>query len=470
MKRIILLPLLLPAIALFSQSVDFSSGRLYATPEFYYYIIGKVDENILVWQTNTRKRYNSNILVYNEQLQLTNTVNTGILKSFTDPQPWFFVSKNSFSVIYNYRDNHKSLSYKLAAFDGSGNLKSIETLYSDRVKKDNFLQLSYTILQSNNKKNTCFVEIGYNIKNHLLNLNYSFIDDKIVHDDLVVSVDLNKKKLASINIDNEKNLFLVFEENTDSLTNIEIIKKNFSSSLMLITDKTIKSGGFKDQAVHIVQNASGYIFFGELNDYGDKNLFVWQIDNGLNDIKDDTIVNKKLSGLLSFIPSGNNMPNTFVTWHDKVSTRQQNYFRSVYEFRKKAGYTSALSNSSDEYFAKVPLENIELFRIDSLNSILWSKIFTDSAKGKTSTNLDNSIITEVNKDMHIIYESQINNQPRFLNHMIVNANGSVFEKNFLTWDTKYKYILNQGKLIDGKTLIVPAVKGKFVEFAKLELE
>lgn len=481
------------ALNAFSQKILYTNNSLSTKAQYGYFIIGKANNNILVWQVNAgnhytttihsseygyhampqtdaRKHYNSKILVYNNNMQLINTVNTNILESFVDVQPFFLTSQNCFRIIYSCLDGD-TLSNKVAVFDANGNMKTVETLYSTRIKKQDLLKpdYSYSILKSNNKKNTCFIKTTYDESNYNLKFNYSFIDDRIINKTFSFSIDVNKKVLTSMNIDNDKNLLLVFEEKQGDSCTIEIMRKNFFDDLMLVADKTLKAGSPKDHSTYITQNATGYILFRELNDLTNKNLFVWQTDKKLDDIASDTVINENFSGIYSFIPSENNRQNTFVIWND-----YKNYIQpksSTYIFYKRSSYTCTFSNNSTEYFTEVPLKNIKLFHFDSHNSITWSKTFeNDDLEGKAKANMNNLIVVEGNKNLHVFYEVQINSNPKFLNHIIVNADGVASEQNSTMWNMKYQYFLDRGKLIDDNTLIVPAVKGNNMCFTKLTLE
>lgn len=316
--------------------------------------------------------------------------------------------------------------------------------------------------------------------------------------------------LTAINIDNEKNILLVFEEDADSTTRLKIIRKNFSDDLMLVTNKTVKAQGFEDKSIHVTQTPAGYIVYGKLDE--NNNLFIWQTDNKLNDLAGDTLLNMQFNGGLSFISSGDKMANTFVVWNnsdvnvsenvesvggasgniripdysndptyivrynnfsaDAIAT-QKNYIEKRSResvLREKDNYSSTLPKDQPQSFLRSSLKNIQLFKIDSGNSVVWSRNFANISTGETSANLENSSITAGDKKLHIIYEAQIKSKPRFLNHIIINFDGTVTETHYTTWDMKYQYLLNQSVLTDHNELIVPAVKGSYMKFAKIKIE
>lgn len=474
----------------FSQKILYSNNSLYSKIKYEYYIVGKVNNNILIWQTDAKnytsliyttdgeynapqteggRRYSSKIFIYNSSMQLINTVSSNILESSIDIQPYFFTSQNCFRIIFSSL-NGDTLLHKMASFDANGNLKSVDTLYSGKVKKEDVLKSDngYFILQSGDKKTACFIKAIYDKNTYNLKFMYSFIDDTVVSRSFSFSIDITKKQLASLNIDNNKNLLLMFEEKKGDSCIIEIMRKDFANNLMLVADKTLRANGFKMYSAHIEQNATGYIFFGEVDNNRNENLFVWQTTNTLDDIAADTILNKKLEGIQNFIPSSGNGSNTFLVWNDDINYVQTQ--KNEYNFFRRNSYTGAFSNNNTSFVLKVPVKSVELFQLDSFNSISWSKKFDNSPPGKTSINLSNFSLIKANNNLHVIYEGRINNNPRFLNHMVISTDGTMSEKYFTTWDTKYNYILDRGRLIDDNTLIVPAVKFNLIRFAKIVLE
>lgn len=493
----------------FCQKINYTHNRLYSSSEYKYNIIGKVNDKLLVWQANANRHFASTIIAYNEDMDVVHTANTNILQSSVEPQPYFFVTGNSFKVVYKYQDD-KYLFYKVAGFDEDGDLQAIQTLDSSEIKKDAAPQSAYSILQSADKKNVCFAKIRYDGVTHASILSCRYINDEIVDKDFAFSIDVSREMLTAINIDNEKNILLVFEEDADSTTRLKIIRKNFSDDLMLVTNKTVKAQGFEDKSIHVTQTPAGYIVYGKLDE--NNNLFIWQTDNKLNDLAGDTLLNMQFNGGLSFISSGDKMANTFVVWNnsdvnvsenvesvggasgniripdysndptyivrynnlsaDAVAT-QKNYIEKRSResvLREKDNYSSTLAKDQPQSFLRPSLKNIQLFKIDSGNSVVWSRNFNNIPTGETSANLENSSITAGDKKLHIIYEAQIKSKPRFLNHIIINFDGTVAETHYTTWDMKYQYLLNQSVLTDHNELIVPAVKGSYMRFAKIKIE
>ncbi|MGN6213820.1 hypothetical protein [Parafilimonas sp.] len=490
----------------FCQKINYTHNRLYSSSEYKYNIIGKVNDKLLVWQANANKHFASIIIAYNEDMDVVHTANTNILQSSVEPQPYFFVTGNSFKVIYKYQDD-KYLFYKVAGFDEDGDLQAIQTLDSSEIKKDAPPQSAYSILQSADKKNVCFAKIRYDEITHALVLNCTYINDEIIHKDFAFSIDVNKEMLSAINIDTDKNMLLVFEESTDSTTRLKAIKKNFSDDVMLVTNKAVQTHAFEDKSVDIVQTTAGYIAYGRLTE--SNKVFIWQMDSKMNELAGDTVLERNFNGGLSFIPCNDNMANVFVAWNynslenaatiddapgniripdysndptyivrynnlsaDAIAT-QKNYIEKRSResvLREKDNYSSTLPKDQPQSFSRPSLKNIQLFKIDSGNSVVWSRNFNNIPTGETSANLGNSSITAGDKKLHIICEAQIKSKPRFLNHIIINFDGDVTEIHYTTWDMKYQYLLNQSVLTDHNELIVPAVKGSYMKFAKIKIE
>jgi len=431
-KTLILTLSLFSALTCFCQKINYTNNRLFSSIEYRYNVIGKINDKVLVWQANANKHFESSILVYDNEMNFLHAINTNIFQSPAEPQPRFLITGNSFKAIYRHQKSDLLL-YMLAGFDENGNLISVKALDSININNNASQQAEYgyMILQSTNKKTMCFIKIAYDKNNYALKLNCSYIDDTIINKDFAFSIDVTKKMLTAINIDNDKNLLFLFEENAGSSTTLKVIKKNYAGDLMLVVNKTVKTSGFQDQSVHITQNPNGYIIYGELND--NNNLFVWQTDTKLNNIAGDTILNKQLSGAWSFIPSGNSMANTFMAWNtntyaadaaertgadpqkvripnysndltyiprynnltpDEIAT-SRNYEERLSEesVRRQKDNYSTLQKGGNQYFPEVSLKHIELFKIDSSNKIAWTKFITDGNENNTRSNLLNSKIS-----------------------------------------------------------------------------
>ena len=497
MKTLTLIFLFLNSFISFSQKIYYSSNSLLNTGAYNYDIVGSIKNKTIVWQTNASgitstvfgfgensppnlqtsksKSSFSNIFIYDSTMQLLQTIGTDILKNAYDARPKFFVAKNNFKVLYQDLVK-KQLSYKVAVFDGNGNLQSLRTLDSLTYEKDidELSAYGYAILQSENKNNVCLAKMYYDADKHLLNLNYSFIDDTIVNKQLAFSVDINKESLASINIDNDKNLLLVFTSNEDSTSKIKVIKRSYSDSLMLIAEKNIDATGLKNNPVYIVQNTNGYIVFAELNANNNKNLFVWQTDRKLDDVAGgDTTIAKPFSGLLNFISSNTNTDDIFIMRND-VDKRSPDNVYGTYNSRYALWPVKSYGGPFNEYTSKASgtqaLKNIELFGVNKWNTITWSKVFANDSGMVERTDFYNSTIVRCNKNVHIIYQVEVRRGPRSLGHIIIAPDGTTTETNYTAWDMNYHYNLKRSKVTDDNMLVVIATKGNTMRFAKIKIE
>ena len=84
--------------------------------------------------------------------------------------------------------------------------------------------------------------------------------------------------------------------------------------------------------------------------------------------------------------------------------------------------------------------------------------------------MNNARIVTSNKALHIVYEILIKDHPESLNHIAIQADGTLTEKLLINLDRKYKYDLVKSVFTGKGELLVPCYKGSKMSFAKLQLE
>jgi hypothetical protein len=492
-----------------SQPIQYSNNKL-SNSEYSYKIIGEVNNNIVVWATDLIKQRAATIFVYDKSMHLINSINTNIEQAEPAAGAHFFITGNTFQVLYPCKTKNIFL-LKLASFDEKGNMLYERII--DSIENPNTLNnknVYYQVLQSKQHKVACFIKMLSDKQHHVLKFSFSFINETALPA-RTFSIPFNEdlEDITDMLVDDDKNILLLKQRKLDTAVELTLVKLDFTGNLVLGSNKTVSNYFVKPNSMHIVENTAGYTVFGLLKkddrQYNTLNkqegLYVWQTSNDLLDIASDTILNKgtnKDVAMYAACISGNTaFSNLFVIWNafENIGTSskprwaytaQDNSFQSyekgnssnltynnlslIYydekSLMKKAPDDINLVKENDKYQP----DKLQLMKIDSRNKIVWQTAIIDSVDNITIANLNNAKIITGNRSLHIVCEIIIKGQPRSLNHIMVQPNGTITETLLTNWDKQYKYNLDASVFTGKKELIIPAYKGNKIVFANIKLE
>lgn len=509
MRKIILLAALAISFTLCrSQSIVYSNYSIKAATSAYK-IIGKVGRNIIVWVC-TDKRYSSEILMYDDKLELTKKVTSDILMSDINPSPIFFNNNDSFCVAYQYLKN-KLWQYKIASFNENGNFISEKIL--DSIQNFNSVTdtayYHYKFLQSADKKTVCFAKFFYDKQNYIIKFNCNFFTEKTLHKNFVIPFDANHDWLADFLIDNNKNFLFAIHHQTDSVSQLKIIKTNFSDDYMLIVQKDFARISLQRESVRILNTNNSYIVyeFGKPEITQDSlhqnegTFYLWRLDSGLNNNPGDSIYHnfnaenfKEVQGDVIISANGNHL----IVVQNKIDAnqlRQQSYnLPPRPSFRSKAPLSGetlhdfqmlTVMNFQPAPLFLVPtpigvadkyesdnlniISKVTLFNIDMFNKIEWTKDFTMYSKDILFNVILNGTIVVNNDKIHLIY-SVTTGKKNLIKHIVISYDGAETEKNAIAWHSSNSFIINQALQIDENTIIFPTLKGNKLDFVRMNLE
>ena len=492
-----------------SQPIHYSNNKL-SNSEYSYKIIGEVNNNIVVWATDLIKQRAATIFVYDKSMHLINSINTNIAQAEPAAGAHFFITGNTFQVLYPCKTKNIFL-LKLASFDEKGNM--LYERIMDSIENPNSLNnknVYYQVLQSKQHKVACFIKMLSDKQHHVLKFSFSFINETALPV-RTFSIPFNEdlEDITDMLVDDDKNILLLKQRKLDTAVELTLVKLDFTGNLVLGSNKTVSNYFVKPNSMHIVENTAGYTVFGLLKkddrQYNDlskqEGLYVWQTSNDLLDIASDTILNQgtnKDVAMYAACISGNTaFSNLFVIWNAFENmgtsskprwayTAQDNSFQS-YEKGNSSNLT--YNNLSLIYYDEKSLMNkapddinlvkendkyqpdkLQLMKIDSSNKIVWQTAIIDSVDNITIANLNNAKIITGNRSLHIVCEIIIKGQPRSLDHITVQPNGTITKTLLTNWDKQYKYNLDASVFTGKKELIIPAYKGNKIVFANIKLE
>jgi hypothetical protein len=470
-----------------------------------------VNNNIIVWATDLVKQRAATIFVYDKSMHLTNAINTNISQSEPTAGAHFFITGNTFQVLYSSKTKHTFL-LKLASFNEKGNMLYERII--DSIENPNTLNnetIYYQVLRSKHNKVICFTKMLSDKQHHVLKFSFSFINENaITARTFSIPFNENLEDITDMLVDDHKNILLLKQRKLDTAVELTLVKLNFTDNVVLGANKIIGNHIVKPNSMHIAQNTAGYTVFGllkkEYSHYNDQHkkegLYVWQTGNDLFDMPGDTILNQGTSNNLATyaacIPGNTVSSNLYAIWNafENIGTSSKprwaytaqddpffhpyengnnpnliyNNLSLIYSDEKalmnKAPNTVNLVKENDKYQP----DKLQLLRIDSSNTIIWQTIINDSLDNITVANLNNAKIITGNRSLHIVCEIIIKDQPRSLNHITVQPNGAITETLLTNWDKQYKYNLDASVFTGKGELIIPAYKGKKIVFANIKLE
>ncbi len=493
-----------------SQPIHYSNNKL-NNSAYSYKIIGEVNNNIIVWATDLVKQRAATIFVYDKSMHLINAINSNISQTEPATGAHFFITGNTFQVLYPYKTKNAFL-LKLAAFNEKGNM-----LYErivDSIENPNTLtnkNIYYQVLQSKRDKVVCITKMLSDMQHHVLKFSFSFINgNAITAKTFSIPFNEDQEDITDMLVDDDKNILLLKQRKLDTEVELTLVRLNFTDNIVLGTNKTIRNYFVKPNSMHIIQNSAGYTVFGLVKkEYRDNNdqtkkegLYVWQTGTDLFDMPGDTILSQgadnNLAMYAAYISGTTAFANLFAIWNAVETIETSSKPRWAYTTQdaslfqpseKSNSLNLAYNNLSLIYYDEKALMNkapngvnlvkendryqpdkLQLLKIDSNNKILWQTVINDSLDNVTVANLNNAKIITGNRSLHIVCEIIIKDQPGTLNHITVQPDGTITEMLLTNRDKKYKYKLDASVFTGKGELIIPAYKGNKVVFAKIKLE
>lgn len=490
------------------QPIYFSNNKLNVSA-YRYKVVGEVNNNIIVWATPLSKQQAAKIFVYDKSMQLVNTINTTVIQAEPATGAHFFITGNSFQVLYPSKTKDSFL-LKLAAFNETGEMLYNRTLDgAEQSNNTNNENVYYQVLQSQRKKILCFTKMESDRQRHILKFSFSFIKgNDIMPASFSIPFNEDLEDITDMLVDDDRNILLLKEQKLNTAVKLTLVKLNFKENFVSGTSKAISNYFVKPNSMHLAQNNDGYSVFGLLKKENssldeEEALYVWQTSEDLFDLPGDTILtresNNSLATYATCITGNTVFSNIFAVWNafENADAAEETQWHQPFmqedvfpeTVAEKDGAGAVYNNISLLYYdEKALLHNspytvsfiketdkyqpnkLQLLTIDSSNNIAWQTAITNRLDNITMANLNNARIITSNKQVHVICEVMIKDQPRSLNHITIQANGTITEKLITNWGRNCKYNLDASVFTDKGSLIIPGYKGKKLVFANIKLE
>ena len=471
-------------------------------------IIGRVKDNIVVWNYNSSDRHStkkSELLVYNNKLQLLNTVSFKHIA--TEILSIDFINEgNSFAAILQYPVN-KSVCYKLISFDAYGNITDTQTITQGS---------DYEMIKSENDKSFVLIKTDTTKMRNAIALQYHFIkNDSLVHSGkYILPFDTLYSSLGKAILDDDKLVFSV----TDSIINgtkLTVFKLDLKNDSSINTIRILNNGQLNWTNGLISKSSNYYLLTSQWSNYDSNQtgtkIFLWRLNKDLTDKNADTVLsgNDSMNICLKQIyyyklnlsVLKNNTLDIFITADEikdkpiylyspeygllnNVNRYSHNFTIPPENEQNGDGYYGVLDDpkvlsylalyytrytASGQVIKPQPQPaTFTILNIDAQNNLKWSQCFNASGITDISYLIKHSISINTPNALHIIYSVPVDKKNKqSLTDIVLHADGSYTTHPIISMNLKYSYMVEEGMQLDENSVLFPCViKGKraFAEY------
>jgi len=323
----------------------------YSKPEgnFLYtwsHIIGQVKDHIIIWKYEAAKPERSQIIIYDNRMNILDRVRSGIL-NFGDAFTIDFINMSeSFAVAYQYKTKTTSFC-KMAYFDENGNCFKKITI--DSVSARNGYS-NYKAILSASQKCLAMIRTSVAKSQEALNLDYHLFDNTgaLINTGLVM-LTFNDLQMNELLLDSSNNLIIPVNKTTDR-SSLAICKINLETGSMFNTTCEITEGFLANNTISINETETNYLITAQwrsaaeetFKDTTETGIFFWRLKKDLSVALNDTIF------------TGAVMPRQFFnnrTYFKSSSIILQN---DVVYIISAPSYIASLSNYSESSAGGIP--------------------------------------------------------------------------------------------------------------------
>jgi len=474
------------------------------------HIIGLVKNNIIVWNlltTNSLDYKKSEILVFNDKLELLNTTS---FKSITPKLASvdFVNNGNTFEAIIQYHEDEFFIC-KLVNFDANGNILGTQTLDSSV----NWSTGNYIITKSKGGSLALLQLIPSDISGTIA-IRYHFIQNNLlIHSDkIILPFDTLSSELGNALLD-ENNLIIPVHDSLDIGERLALYKVDLKNNTSVNTLRNLNEGVPAMGSMNINANDKYYMITakakGSNQDFKvpDK-IFLWQLNKDLTDVTTDTlladidIINPCLQNIYSYklnsIALKNNTSDIIITAGnitDKMihffspspgrffpvqtesfyQGRAQSMYNGITNLRQGAYYSYSPSNinhglNRQQKKFKPQVATLAILNVDIQNNLRWSQCFNASMEKDLSSLVNESVFINTQNALHIIYSKLAEKNKQLLGDIILNHDGTYIIKPIISMNLKCTYMLNESVTLDSNSILIPCVIKNKLAFAKFTIE
>ncbi|MBV9962025.1 MAG: hypothetical protein JO072_07225 [Parafilimonas sp.] len=289
---------LLTFIVFLSASTN-AQSFLYSTPvsndpNIQTDIIGKVENNIVVWRHSSLIKHAkklSEFLIYDDNMKLINKSSYDFIRPHEIVSTNFINEGNTFAFVIQYLENDFHIC-KLISFDANGNLLNNQLL--ERVRKDE--DDEYVVKRSPGNEAFALLKIIPSNINGTIALVYYFIkNDVIVHSDkILLPFNIATSGLGQTFLD-DNSLLIPLQDSIKNGSRLSLYKINLNNNSSINVLRDLSDGQLMLESLAINGNNNRYIITSEwkTNEPDTSNynrIFVWQLNKDLFDISTDTLI------------------------------------------------------------------------------------------------------------------------------------------------------------------------------------
>ncbi len=504
--------------AVTAQQITYSDPIGRADTYQHIQAIGKIGENIIIWQQFFSGKA-PDILFYDKNWKLLNK--TSLDNIHLDGRAQFINEKDSFVVITQFGIKN-SFVCRMSIFDKNGVLKRAETIDSSlNLVNNQQRKFIYEVVPSTQYNKFALIKILYADSIKTINVQYRFFEDnRLIHtDEVIMPYVLNISSLCNIIADDNylliginnwngaSNKFGLYKINMRDNTVINSIEP-VDDSISVLQIKNINKyysvvSGPKNYMPHVDTNNKVFLWQETLlnKNLDEEKTNVVSINSDslqscflLSDLASINIIqlnNNTKNVFASYVPGAiplsafntsgsNNIPGSIAGSASFYSGRIQStnglqqigvgtgvYYSPA---RGQSSYSNVPSAGSlNNYTQKSEASDFKLtvYNVDTANTLSWVHCFDKSLDGSSSDITNYTYLQEKNS-VHIIYVKNAGKR-QLLSDLILKSDGSYSIKPIITMKLNSIYFLGNSTKVDDNTLIIQYEVNNRFGFAKLTI-
>ncbi|HYK45781.1 MAG TPA: hypothetical protein VEV83_11465 [Parafilimonas sp.] len=483
----------------------------------YSHTIGQVKDHIIIWKYQSEKSERSEVIIYDDKMNVLNRVKTDILNVNHISSIDFINLGQSFAVVYQYSTKTKWFC-KIASFDENGNCVKRQTIDSSSLAGAQYGNNPYKIIVSPNSKRFVLARISVP-RADLVSLDFQLLDyvaTRIQRSSILLprhEVNLNEAIL-----DTTSHLLVPMLKSVER-NSIIIYKIDLTTDSLASVACEIKNGSLASNTIGIGQRAGEYIVNAQWKSgAGDKatnesGLFFWRFGINLSHIADTIFkgiqlprefFNDEIYFKSSVIADDDGFyiisaPSYMASLSNYITKRAATNSDSMFFYGNAAAMPTpdgvAIPNNLDPA-DKVPVlrpesrshmrgntvvvENfhfinaahlrLHVIKIDNANKLVWTK-YLDGANEKTLTRFVNlSHIIKSKGTFSLLYAVSGEKGKEILEKTEFLPDGNYSSSLVFSMKLNYSLIFQKGVEINSSVIVFPCMIHNKLAFARVEME
>lgn len=476
-----------------AQQIHYSQPEAHAvTSEFN--IIGLVKSHILIWVIPDGKLKNSEIVIYDKNMQGRKRVKTNILQYGQQYKLDFINRNDSFEVIYQYL--HAGVYFcKRAVFNEEGSCVSVQQIDSFPASNPDINEYAYSIIKSADKKTFALLKF-ISSSPGTLEIYYKYFGVTALYaDSQRVPFYVNTSAINGLLLNENGNLFLTLSKQEEKTYTLTMYKINLNNNTAINSLKQLNNSSLMDGSLNISEYRDNYTVCAGAVTNSATGIFLWQVNGNLEDIQQDTIITnsfiqdtvfKVLESFQMIAYPNKEQIHLFIRSINKSNKESLVYYNDHYypgpfynsnKFPQYYyGMNDYLTNNSNGFTGyRVPASKpgpaaLRLFSIEigKQKDIRTAQAFTGELDNETISLVNDAAIFRSVRGFNILF-NQFRGNKKITGHITLSNDNQYSYQHLIVMNLKYHLLVNKTVQVDANNIIVPCVYKSKMVFARVVL-